>query len=118
MGESYSQSFAAEGGTAPYRWAAVAGWAGPGLSLSADGALTGAPGEEGSFTVVVQVTDANQVKATRSFTFKIAAPALTITTASPLPNGMVGTAYSQGFHRHRQRGRGHVVRRCAPRTRQ
>ncbi len=97
VGESYAQSFSAEGGTPPYRWDAVAGWAGPGLSLSSDGALTGAPGEEGKFTVVVQVTDAAQVKATRSFTFNIAAPTLTITTASPLPAGMVGAPYSQGF---------------------
>jgi hypothetical protein len=40
-GETYSQSFAAEGGTPPYRWDAVAGWPGPGLSPSTGGALTG-----------------------------------------------------------------------------
>lgn len=96
-GESYSQSFAAAGGTPPYRWAVAAGWAGPGLSLSGDGTLAGTPSEPGSFTVVVEATDAGGARATRSFTFTIDVPALVITTASPLPAALCGRAYEQGF---------------------
>jgi hypothetical protein len=95
VGLPYSQQFAASGGTPPYRWAAVAGYAGPGLALSSDGILSGTPGETGPRTVYVQVTDSGNASVTKAFSLNIGLPALTITTAS-LPGGTVGSAYSAG----------------------
>jgi hypothetical protein len=51
------------------------------------------PTASGSFSVTLKVTDSAQATATQTFTITVTA-ALTITTAT-LPNGTVGTAYSQ-----------------------
>jgi predicted outer membrane repeat protein len=91
-------TFAATGGTPPYvTWAVTVGTLPPGLTLNAGtGALTGTPNTAiGSpFSFTIQVTDNVGGTATKAFTLAVAAPALTITTATPLPAGTVGTAYS------------------------
>ena len=94
-GQAYSAGFTAEGGTPPYRWSAVAGYAG-GLSLSTVGVLSGTPGDPGEYTVHVQVADSARETATGGFSFRVGAPALAIATAS-LPNGTVGAPYSAGL---------------------
>src|SRR4029450_471029 len=58
------------------------------------GKITGTPGAGGQFTVVVTLRDANSTTVTGSFNLTINTP-LTITTASPLPAGNVGSPYSQ-----------------------
>ncbi|HWQ56206.1 MAG TPA: putative Ig domain-containing protein [Bryobacteraceae bacterium] len=95
VGSAYSAAFAATGGTPPYRWAAVAGYA-AGLALSSDGALTGTPGDAGDYTVYVEVTDSQGLKQSRAFSFRVSQASLSITTAS-LPGGTVGAAYSAGL---------------------
>jgi hypothetical protein len=96
VGVSYTQAVAATGGTTPYQWFVSTGTALPtGLTLnSVTGSLTGTPTAAGAFTFTIQVVDASGRSATASFTIAVTA-ALTITTAGPLPNGTVGTAYSQ-----------------------
>jgi Putative Ig domain len=61
--------------------------------------LTGTPTNTiGSpFGFTVQVTDSASVKTTKVFALSVTAPALVITTLSPLPNASVGTSYSQTF---------------------
>jgi hypothetical protein len=49
------------------------------------------------FSFTIQVTDNVGGTATRAFTLAVTPTALAITTATPLPNGVVGTAYSQTF---------------------
>jgi hypothetical protein len=97
VGSSYSQTFAATGGTPPYtNWAVVSGALPGGLTLSTGGLLSGTPTASGTFNFTVRVTDTANVTADKAFVLTIS-PALTITTASPLPAGAVGAAYSQTF---------------------
>ncbi|MDD3926153.1 MAG: discoidin domain-containing protein [bacterium] len=56
---AYSQVLSATGGTTPYTWAPAAGSSLPaGLSLSADGTISGTPTQSGSYDFTVTVTDA------------------------------------------------------------
>jgi hypothetical protein len=57
VGGAYSQTITASGGTGPYSYAAGAGLAGSGLSLSSAGVLSGAPTAEGTYTFTVTATD-------------------------------------------------------------
>ena len=91
IGTAYSKTFSAAGGTGGYAWSVTGqpSW----LSLSASGALTGTPpttAVNSSFTVTV--TDSSNASTNALFTVPVN---LVITTASPLPNGTVGVAYSQ-----------------------
>lgn len=98
VGVSYSQSIAATGGTPPYNWSVSSGSLPPGLSLTAsNGAITGTPSSANTFSFTVQVADTSNATASQAFTITIASntPKLTVITTSPLPDGMVGTAYSQ-----------------------
>ncbi|MEO7653330.1 MAG: putative Ig domain-containing protein, partial [Bryobacteraceae bacterium] len=92
VGTVYSQTLSATGGTPPYQWS---GSAPPGLSLGANGAITGTPSAAGSFNVTATVTDNASLAATRNFSITIDPPGLSITTTPPLPAGTVGTMYSQ-----------------------
>jgi hypothetical protein len=94
VGSAYpTLTFAASGGTAPYKWSATSLPAG--LSLSSGGALTGTPTAAGatSFTVTATDSASSPQTATLAATLTIN-PALSITTTSPLPAGTAGTAYS------------------------
>lgn len=88
--------FAATEGTAPYAYAVSAGTLPAGLTLSASGALTGTPTATGSSTFTVQVTDANNLIANKEFSLLITTSP-TITSASPLPLGIVGSAYNKAL---------------------
>ncbi len=100
VGQAYtSTTLQASGGATPYSWKVSAGALPAGLSLSSAGVLGGTPTTAGSANFTVQVSDSSFPKpltATQAFTVTISAavPALTITTTS-LPNGTVGSAYSQ-----------------------
>jgi putative Ig domain-containing protein len=100
MGQGYSSSFTASGGTAPYAWSAAPGSAWPTwLILNAStGALSGTPSATVTISVTVQVTDSSTPAqtASKSFSFNIVSPGPTppaITTSS-LPPGQVAKAYS------------------------
>ena len=99
-------SFAATGGSGTYAtwtWMAINGTALPsGLSLSqTTGAISGTPLNTGKSSIesdfAVTVTDSAGETASANFTLTIEA-ALVISTTSPLPTGVKGTAYSQQFH--------------------
>ncbi len=94
VGLAYSQAFAATGGTPAYTWTAQTSALPPGLTVSTAGVLSGTPSQAGTFTFTVTVTDSAQGTAAKQFSLTVN-PALSITTVSPLPNGTVGTAYSQ-----------------------
>jgi 3',5'-cyclic AMP phosphodiesterase CpdA len=91
VGVAYQAALAASGGDGTYVWALAAGGLPDGLTLAADGAITGTPGAGGSFSLLVQATSAG-VPATRELTLAVA-PALQIAPA-PLPPVVVGRAYS------------------------
>ncbi|RWK84062.1 MAG: autotransporter domain-containing protein [Mesorhizobium sp.] len=73
-GVAYAQGLSAAGGTAPYRFALTAGTLPTGLTLAADGSLTGTPSEAGSFAVTIEAADALGFTGSTSYTLVIDAP--------------------------------------------
>ncbi len=95
VGTAYSQALAALAGAPPYQWSVVSGALPDGLSLNpSTGVLSGTPGAGGNFSFTVQVADTAGTTISKPFTMTVVS-ALTITTASPLASGSVGTPYTQ-----------------------
>jgi uncharacterized protein (TIGR03437 family) len=90
-----SQTIPAAGGTPPYTFTLVGGTLPPGIVLGSTGTLSGTPTTAGSYTFTVKVTDTTGASAVGTFTLTVAPPALTVTTPSPLPSGMVTVQYPQ-----------------------
>jgi large repetitive protein len=88
----YSDTLTESGGTAPFTWSVSSGSLPAGISLSADGNLTGTPTAVGTSSFTVKVTDANGQSATQATSISIAAGVST-TFAAP-PAGVVGAPYS------------------------
>jgi len=100
VGQSYTApELTASGGTAPYNWSRNNGSPLPqGLSLSANGAITGTPTTAGTTSTTFRVQDStipNQQSATRSISITISAEPspLTITTRS-LSDGRKNQPYA------------------------
>jgi beta-glucanase (GH16 family) len=95
VGAAYNTTLTATGGVTPYRWQVSSGALPSGLSLNqTTGAITGTPATATTSNVTISVTDANSSSTSSAFSLRVAPAPLAITTASPLPNGTVGTAYS------------------------
>jgi hypothetical protein len=94
VGSAYTNTLTATGGSEPYSWVVTAGSV-AGLSLATNGVLSGTPTTAGTNVFTVQVTDDLAATATKQFTLIIAATAPSISTASSLPSGTMGTSYSQ-----------------------
>ncbi len=92
VGNAYSQTITASGGTGPYSFTRTGTLPG-GLALSAAGVLSGTPTAAGSFAFTVTATDANGCSGSQSYTVVIC-PAITLSPAS-LPGGALGSAYNQ-----------------------
>lgn len=93
LATSYTTTLTAVDGGGTFAW--VAQSPPNGLTLSSTGVLSGKPANTGTFNVQVTATDQKlQVQVTKTLSLTVA-PALTITTLSPLQSGFVGTAYSQ-----------------------
>ncbi|MCU1392489.1 MAG: autotransporter protein [Ilumatobacteraceae bacterium] len=89
-GASYpSTAVQSSGGTAAYQWSASG--LPVGLSMDTTGSLSGTPTTAGTYTVVVQVTDAMSATASATYTLTVGAALAVGTTA--LPNGDVRTPY-------------------------
>jgi hypothetical protein len=71
VGASYLQNLFVSGGAKPYTWAIVAGALPAGLSLSANGSITGTPTTAGTRTFTIRVTDKLGQQATRVFSIAI-----------------------------------------------
>ncbi|HYP08848.1 MAG TPA: putative Ig domain-containing protein [Bryobacteraceae bacterium] len=93
VGQPYSATLSATGGTPPYNWAVSAGALPAGLTLASNGAIAGTPTTAGTSTFTARVTDAANRSATRDLQITITAGAPTITTSS-LSGGTVGQPYS------------------------
>lgn len=94
IGQSYDQTVQTAGGTAPIGFSISAGALPAGLSLNlATGEIAGTPAAAGAYTFTVQAKDANNVKATQTYSGTIVA-AISITTAT-LPAPLLGHAYNQ-----------------------
>ena len=100
-GSPYTATFEVSGGIAPYRFG-VSGALPAGVSLdAATGVLSGTPGEAGSFTFTVTVTDSTAgtpASASLVQTLQVAAPTLAMTPAAgTLAQATAGQAYQQTF---------------------
>jgi len=94
LGTAYSVTLSASGGVGPYGYSIASGALPAGLTLSGDGLLSGTPTAAGSFSFTVSAVDANGNAGTKAYSIAIVSPQVNVTPAT-LPDGSVGTAYSQ-----------------------
>ncbi len=94
IGAAYSQTLTTTGGTGPFTFSVSSGSLPPGLTLSSAGVISGTPTTTGTFSFTVQALDSRGCTGTRAFALVISCPTITINPAT-LPNGTVGTAFSQ-----------------------
>jgi alpha-tubulin suppressor-like RCC1 family protein len=101
VGTAYSQTISASGGTAPYTFAVSSGSLPPGLALNGTtGLLSGTPSALGTFPFTLTATDASggvglpPCAGSQGYSVVIGCPAIVLAPSS-LPNGAVGTAFSQ-----------------------
>jgi hypothetical protein len=72
VGDSYDESLAQVGGTAPFSWTVVSGSLPKGLTLDKDtGELTGTPSVTGPFNFTIQVTDSTGATASEDLTLTV-----------------------------------------------
>lgn len=69
VGQPYSAALAATGGVLPYGWSASG--LPPGLTAAADGTISGTPTTEGTFNVVVTVSDSAGATASATYAMNI-----------------------------------------------
>ncbi|HEX8999407.1 MAG TPA: IPT/TIG domain-containing protein, partial [Blastocatellia bacterium] len=98
VGALYTGSVSAMGGIPPYTFTVTGGSLPPGLTLAADGAITGTPatpGTFGGFNIVA--TDANNCTGMTGFTIiinPVTCPDIKVGEFFQPPGGSVGTAYT------------------------
>ena len=102
VGAAYTASISGAGGVPPFTWSLASGAfpAGIGLGSSTGRGITlaGTPTAPGTATFTVKATDANGFSVqsqSLSIVINAAVTPVSITTASPLPNGTVASPYSQ-----------------------
>ncbi|HKP85144.1 MAG TPA: putative Ig domain-containing protein, partial [Blastocatellia bacterium] len=94
VGEGYSHTLIASGGSSPYRWNITGGKLPDGLQINEAGAITGKPTTPGEISFEVRVTDQGGQTATKALSIDVdPAPELTILSQNPLPLAAVGVPY-------------------------
>ncbi|MCL2143671.1 MAG: putative Ig domain-containing protein, partial [Methanomassiliicoccaceae archaeon] len=92
VGAAYSETLTADG-DATIVWTVDSGALPDGLTLSSDGIISGTPTANGTFSFVVKAENGVGDDTMSLSMFVALSP--TITTASPLPRGILGLAYSE-----------------------
>ncbi|HXA16537.1 MAG TPA: putative Ig domain-containing protein [Thermoanaerobaculia bacterium] len=96
-GQAFSQSFTQSGGIGTTTFTLASGTLPSGLSLAANGTLSGIPLQTGTFPITVTVTDANGCTGT-SATYNLTINCQTITVTHPANmSGTVGVAFSEQY---------------------
>jgi PKD repeat protein len=95
VGSGYGQTLVASGGAPPYAFAVTSGALPAGLTLSAAGVLSGTPTAAGLFSFTVTATDVNGCPGVQTYALRVC-PVVAIAPTT-LPEGAVGTAYSQAL---------------------
>lgn len=86
--------FVASGGTAPYTYSISSGSLPPGLTLNADGTVTGNTTTVGTYAFTVEATDSTMATGTQDYSNVYVDGPATV-TPSTLPDATAGVAYSQ-----------------------
>jgi hypothetical protein len=95
VGTNYSEQLTATGGSQfGFTFALTSGVLPGDLSLTSDGLLSGVPATTGSSTFTVTATDSSGGSGSQSYTLNVNGSAITLSPTT-LPNGTVGTAYSE-----------------------
>jgi hypothetical protein len=87
MGKPYSFNLTATGGSGTYTWTQTGGVLPTGMSLAANGAITGIPEQAGPFSINVRVTSAPQT-ADGTVSFTVTEPTLVLANVL---GGLLGT---------------------------
>ena len=93
VGQPYSATVLATGGTTPYSWSATGLPAGLNLN-TATGVLSGTPTKAGTFTVTVKAADSSKPTGKVSATLTLTVNPKLAVAAGALPVGTVGQAYA------------------------
>ncbi len=107
VGASYTQQFQATGGSPPYSWAVVSGSLPGGTTMTSWGLFGGIPNTSGTYSFQVRATDSANRIASNWFNLVVGSSTPptppppgggpTITTTSPIPQGMAGQPYGFTF---------------------
>ena len=96
VGQNYSQTLTATGGTAPYTWSLVSGALPPGLSLNGPGGiLSGTPKQFGTYNFSIRATDSSATPESATVNLTMIVNVGFVVNPATLPQGLFGTAYSQ-----------------------
>ena len=97
MGVEYRQQIIGNGGTAPYQFGITAGGLPDGMTLTADGLVSGTPTAGGHFTFTVRGTDANGCFAELPYAMDVATavPTLPQAFAALLALALAALGYSR-----------------------
>jgi len=98
FGESYSASLSASGGTPPYTWSLAAGSLPAGLTLAADGTVSGTPLEQGTFAFTARVTDDLGAFAEQSLTLDSSGSVEVVLAIGVADGGQYGHNYGTNAH--------------------
>lgn len=95
VGEDYSATLVAQGGTSPYQWLISSGQLPAGLQMTEAGVISGKPTTPGEdITFEIRLRDQSGQNVTKAFSIDIdPAPQLTILSPNPLPVAAVGVPY-------------------------
>jgi uncharacterized protein (TIGR03437 family) len=93
VGQPYSESLEASGGSPGYTWSRTGQQMPAGLSINRAGTVAGTPTAAGSFSIGVQVTDTSGGQAIGAVSINIEPATLQITTGAIFPAGQVGVNY-------------------------
>jgi uncharacterized repeat protein (TIGR03803 family) len=96
VGQNYSQTLTATGGTAPYTWSVTSGNLPPGLTLEGpNGIISGKPSQFGTYTFTIQAQDNSVTPETITAVLTMTVNTGLAVNPTTLPQGLIGTAYSQ-----------------------
>ncbi len=96
-GTPYSQTVTAVGGNAPYTFSLLSGSLPAGLSLAANGDITGTPTVSGSPTFQIQADDVDGNSGFRTYSLSVGTPGSLGINPGSLPNGSQGVPYNQAL---------------------
>ncbi len=97
MGQPYSSSLSASGGSPPYQWSVSSGAPPPGVSLDGTGSLSGTPGDEGRFQFVARVVDSAGEAASATVTVPVFGPEVGLSLGTT-DNNAYGHQYGSDQH--------------------